>query len=146
MPKLSGSFSGRANWQTTVPQNDIPGHELSIVEISGLQRSTDAQWADARVTYWGLGELISGNGTQRGYFIDEHTDGATDRGTFEAQIATSGGETVLEGTFTFTGGTGKFNGLTGGGTFRSRMTSPVELETTWDGAYELAEARRGAGR
>lgn len=146
MQQIKGSFSGRANWQTTILQNETPRHELMIAQIGGVQKSSDALWNDSRITYWGIGETISGNGTQRGYFINKHTDGATDRGTFEAQVTTTGSHTTLEGTFTFAGGTGRFNGMSGGGKFRSRLTSPTEVECTWEGAYELAQTGRGAGR
>jgi hypothetical protein len=146
MQQIKGSFSGRANWQTTIPQNETPKHDVTIVQINGLQKSSDAHWNDSKITYWGIGETISGNGTQRGYFINKHTDGGTDRGTFEAQVTTTGSNTTLEGTFTFTGGTGKFNGMSGNGKFRSRLTSPTEVQCTWEGAYELAQTGRGAGR
>ena len=146
MQQIKGSFSGRVSWAKSIPQNETPKHEVSIVEIEGPQKSSDALWNGARITYWGVGETISGNGTQRGYFIDRHADGTIDRGIFEAQVTTSGSGMTLQGTFTFTGGTGQFNGLTGGGKFRTRMTSPTELECTWEGAYQLAETGRGAGR
>jgi hypothetical protein len=146
MQQMRGSFSAHVSWQTTIPQNETPKHDVTIVQIAGVQKSSDALWNSARIAYWGLGETISGNGTQRGYFIDRHADGSMDRGTFEAQVTTTGNDMTLQGTFTFSGGTGKFNGLTGGGTFRTRMTSPTELECTWEGAYQLAETGRGAGR
>jgi hypothetical protein len=146
MQNVKGSFSGRANWQTVIPQDDLQNHEIGIVEIAGLQKSSDAHWNDARVTYWGLGETISGNGTQKGHFINRHTDGSTDRGTFECQIVTTGKNTILEGTYTITGGTARFNGVTGNGTFHTRVVSPTQVETNWEGTYELVEAKHGAGR
>ena len=86
MQQIKGSFSGRASWQTSILQNETPRHEMMIVEIDGVQKSNDAHWNNSRITYWGIGEMISGNGTQRGYFINRHTDGSTDRGTFDAEI------------------------------------------------------------
>ncbi len=35
----------------------------------------------------------------------------------------------------------KFKGLTGNGTFKTKMTSPRDAEATWQGAYELATAK-----
>jgi len=145
MSKMSGSFNARANWLTTIPQRDVAGHEVSMAEIAGTQRSDDPHWNNASVTYWGVGDTISGNGTQRGCYVNQHADGDTDRGTFEARVTTTGNKTSLEGTWTMTGGTGKFNGATGGGTFRSQVLSPTQVECKWEGEYQAAEARRGAG-
>jgi hypothetical protein len=146
MTKLSGSFKGKANWLTTIPQSDVSGHEVSIIEIRGKQSSQDAQWNNATVTYWGVGDLIAGNGEQRGCFVNQHADGDTDRGFFEGRVTTTGGKTTLEGTWTITGGTGKFTGATGNGKFRTQVISPTELECSWDGQYQTAELGRGAGR
>ena len=94
MPKISGSFNGRANWLTTIPQRDVAGQEVNLVEIAGKQRSEDPHWNNASVTYWGVGDVIAGNGTQRGCFINQHADGDCDRGAFEAQVTTTGGQPI----------------------------------------------------
>jgi len=101
---------------------------VTIVQINGLRKSSDAHWNDSRIAYWGIGETISGNGTQRGYFINKHTDGGTDRRTFDAHLTTAGSNTTLEGTFAFTGGTGKFNGRTGARRKSGRPAPPLWVE------------------
>ena len=63
-------------------------------------------WNDSKITYWGTADLIGGNGLQRGYFVNEHSDGDRDFGTFEGRIATSGGQVTIEGAWKFTGGPG----------------------------------------
>jgi hypothetical protein len=73
-------------------------------------------------------DLIAGNGPQRAYFVNDHSDGDRDFGTFEVRIVTPRTQVTLEGKLT--GGTGKFNGLTGGGSYKGRMTSPAEVENT----------------
>src|SRR6266849_1432747 len=35
-------------------------------------------------------------------------------------------------------------GITGGGTFKTKLTSATTLEATWEGAYELASVRAKA--
>jgi len=35
MPQFSGSFSGKSNSQAVVALKDVPGHELSLIEVSG---------------------------------------------------------------------------------------------------------------
>jgi hypothetical protein len=59
-------------------------------------------------------------------------------GTFEGRVRTSGNEVTDEGSWKYTGGTGMYKGITGGGTYRSRMTSPTTVESNWQGNYELA--------
>jgi hypothetical protein len=140
MTPFSGSFTGKAKLQANVSLSDANNHELSLMEVVGLQKSGDPKWNDARVTYWGLADLQAGNGSQRGYYVNDHADGDRDWGTFEGKITTSGGQVTLEGAWTGTGGTGKFNGLRSGGRYNGRMTSPAEVEMAWKGQYELAGA------
>jgi hypothetical protein len=144
MPNLSGSFSGRAAAQPALVLHDVSDHDLNLIEVRGVQKSPDEKWNDSKITYWGTADLIAGSGTQSGYFVNDHADGDRDFGTFEGRITTSGAEVTLEGTWKFTGGTGKFRGLRGGGTYRGRMTSPVGVENTWEGSYEIAAKTKAA--
>ena len=66
MPEMSGSFSGTTRVETTLRLSDVPGHELRIAEITGSQRSTDDNWNNAGLIYWGVLDLVEGSGTQRG--------------------------------------------------------------------------------
>ncbi len=141
MPTMSGSFAGKARLQTAVALSDSPNHELNLVEVTGAQKSTDAKWNNATVTYWGIGDLVAGSGPQRGYFVNDHADGDRDWGTFDGKITGSGDQVTLEGKWTFTGGTGKFQGLSGSGSYKGRMPSPSEVAMEWKGEYELAQAK-----
>ena len=98
-------------------------HSREKHQASGLH-------ADERLTYWGTADLIAGNSPQRSYFVNEHSDGDRGFGTFEGRIASTGGQVTIEGAWIFTGGTGKLEGLTGGGSYKGKMTSPVEVENT----------------
>lgn len=144
MIEFSGSFTGRARVLTVVSPTDIPNHELHMIEIVGPQSSTDEKWKDTRVTYWGMSDLVAGSGSQRGYFVNEHPDGNRDQGTFEGRVTTRGNEAILEGTWSFSEGTGNFAGIKGGGTFKTRLTSPTEVQCIWEGRYELAASARAA--
>jgi hypothetical protein len=137
MPNVSGSFVGRANSQAMMALKDVPDHELGLVEISGPQTSSDPLWNGATVSYWGLADLMSGSGTQKGYFINRRANGDTDQGTFDGKITTAGNVVTIEGTYKNTGGTGALAGLSGAGTYKGVMTSPTQVETTWEGAYQL---------
>jgi hypothetical protein len=141
MPDISGSFSGTITKQSGMPLNDQPNHELAIAEVSGTQKSPDPLWNDSKITYWGITDLLDGNGTQTGYFNDVHPDGGRDYGTFEGKVTAIGGSMTVEGTFKFTGGDGAYTGITGGGNFKTVAKSETEVEATWTGAYELAKSQ-----
>jgi len=144
MPNFSGSFSGRATSQATIALEDIPNHDLNLLEVRGVQKSTDDNWNNATITYWGTADLVGGSGPQRGYFVDVHSNGDRDIGTFEGKVKTTGGQVTIEGTWKYVDGIGQFKGITGGGTYKGRMTSPTEVENTWEGTYELAAKVRAA--
>jgi len=55
--------------------------------------------------------------------------------------ATAQGLTTLEGTWRAISGTGKFKGMKAQGTYKGRMTSPSEVEMSWEGHYELAASK-----
>jgi hypothetical protein len=88
MPNIIGSFSGRVVSQATVSLHDASDHDMNLMQVSGLQKSSDPDWNNARITYWGTADLLAGSGPQRGYFVNEHADGDRDLGTFEGKITT----------------------------------------------------------
>lgn len=137
MPQFSGSFSGKAGSQAMVAPQDAPDHELSLIEISGPQTSSDPLWAGGTVSYWAVADLRAGNGTQTGYFMNRHANGDIDRGTFAGRITTAADGVTMEGTWTLSGGTGGFSSITGSGSYKGVITSPTTVEVTWEGAYQL---------
>ena len=141
MPAISGTFSGHVKVQTALVVPDQPNHELNVAEIGGTQKSTDEMWNNSAITYWGITDLVGGKGSQHGYFVNDHGESGRDWGTFEGKAASNGAQITVEGKYQFTGGSGKFKGLTGHGTFQTKMSSPKEVRCTWLGAYELTSAK-----
>jgi hypothetical protein len=144
MTENSGSFTGRTRLLHIVSLADVPGHELQTVEVTGTHNSADEKWNNARVTYWGSSDLVAGNGTQRGYYVNEHSDGGREHGTFEGKVTTDAGGTRIEGTWRATDGTGIYAGIRAEGTFAVRLTSPTEGQCSWQGRYELAASAQAA--
>src|SRR5258708_14394545 len=144
MPSISGSFSGKITQQFGLPLSDQPNHLLGIAEVNGTQNSADPLWNDSKITYWGVNDLLNGEGSQTGYFNNVHPDGGRDFGTFEGKVSSAGGTMTVEGTFKFTGGDGQYRGVTGGGTFKNRAKTGAQIEAPGESAYELAQthARR----
>ena len=141
MAKISGTFTGRASIQTSVVLPDLPDHTLSLAEVSGPQKVSDPLFADARITYWGVADLTAGNGPQSGYWINNRPSGDSDWGTYSGKIITSGGQVTMEGTFKWTGGSGKLKGISGGGKYKGRFSSPIDVVNDWEGEYQIAKAK-----
>ena len=142
MPAISGSFSGKVRLQAAVAVPDQSGHEMSLAEVNGVQKSRDKNWNKAAVSYWGVTDAIGGKGSQTGYFVNVHGDGDRDWGTFEGKVAAGGAGVTVEGAWQFTGGNGRFKGLTGGGLFKTAMGSDGKVDATWQGTYQLAPAKK----
>jgi hypothetical protein len=141
MATLNGSFSGTIKSQSVIVVPGQSGHDLSLTEVTGTQKSADPNWNNASLTYCGITDILDGKGTQRGYFQNGRADGDRDWGTFEARVVTVNGLLLAEGTYQNTGGTGKFKGITGGGIFNTRMTSLRNVEATYEGTYQLTSAK-----
>jgi hypothetical protein len=141
MPSITGTFSGKITKQLAMPLTDQPNHELSIAEVNGTQKSADPLWNNAKITYWGVTDLLGGEGLQRGYYNNVHTDKGRDWGTFEGKVSTAGGAMTVEGTWKFAGGDGEYRGITGGGKFKIAMKSETDIQASWEGNYELAKAQ-----
>ena len=140
MINASGSFSCSLRTQSVISISDQPNHTLGVAEFLGTQSSSDPKWNNIAITYWGATDLQGTQGTQRGYFLNDHGAAGTDYGTFEGAVSMSGGEAIVEGKWQYTGGAGAFAGIAGSGTFRTRLTSPTTVEGSWQGTYELAGA------
>ena len=140
MIAVSGSFSGDIRTQSVISLSDQPDHSLSVAEVSGTQSSSDPKWNNVSITYWGTTDMQGTQGTQRGYFLNNHGSAGQDRGSFEGNVSVVAGEVVVEGTWQYSGGAGEFAGITGSGTFKTKLTSPTTVEGSWQGTYALAGA------
>ena len=143
MTTFSGTFSGRVESQAALSVGDQAGHDMLLAQVRGPQQSADPNWNNATITYSAVLDLVAGNGTQRGYFVNTHVDGDRDWGTFEGPVRPVDGELRCNGTWESRGGTGRYQGLSGSGSFSMRMTSPETVETSWEGAYELGVVAAG---
>src|SRR5260370_16467782 len=128
MPSASGSFIGKTNSQAMVSAKDAPDHELSLIEVTGPQTSSDPLWNGATVSYWAAADLVAGSGPQTGYFINRHANGDIDHGSFAGKITTAGGAVTMAGDWQNTGRTRAFPRIPGGGPY-NRHLLPTPLQT-----------------
>jgi hypothetical protein len=135
MPEFSGSITLQLRGQTVVAVPDAADHLLTVASVAGNLKTTDALWNGALNANWSTSDTIGGKGKQSGYFRNVHQDGDENHGTFEATL--SDGAMTGTGAWRFTGGTGKFSHITGGGVATVKQTSPTESEMEWSGSYNI---------
>jgi hypothetical protein len=137
MQSFSGTYSTKLGSQTMMAVSDQTDHMIGVSVVSAIQKSSDANWNGAHLTVWGTANIVAGNGEQRGYFKNEHSNGDVDNGTFETKLTLSGNEATFAGTWRFSGGTRKFAKITGNGVFNGKQTSPTDSDVTLSGTYDL---------
>jgi uncharacterized cupin superfamily protein len=144
MPNITGNLKGKSAVHTQVSLSDTPEHALLLTVGNATQTSNDEHFNNVKHTSWGTADLTRGHGQQHGYFMNEASNGDRSCGTFECKVSTVNGLLTMEGSWTFTHGTGQYSGITGNGKFHGRMTSPTDSETSYEGSYQLKAGTRAA--
>ncbi len=137
--KISGSAQcGKPDVQQQVDVSDHPGHSISIMqmkctwtkpmEVAGVQ---DKDGTDS-----GMADLHAGAGTSHGYYVDNMANGDKAYVHWQGKESKDGSE----GKWTYTGGTGKFKGLKGGGTYKSKRAQDGSSTVDVDGEYSLPKS------
>jgi len=105
---------------------DVPSHVIGVTELKGLA------FEDGEVgTYsaWITFDYTNGSGTHEGYGITTFEDGSTQitksQGTTKA--SEDGKISVFEGTFTILGGSGRFEGIKGKGSYTGKRIAPLSV-------------------
>ena len=121
---------------------DVPGHVLGIVDASGLSFLDSGEVAiySTKITF----DLRNGTGRHEGYgvttFEDKSTMVTLVKGTTTGH---SDGTSTFEGTYTFVGGTGRFAGIMGAGSYKGKRLAPVtsgslaDTFSDYSGSYTL---------
>ena len=140
-----GTFSGTYSAFGTVKATPI-GKErlLTVFDDNGF---TVGQGLADRMTHhcWGMGDFTNGMGQDRGYCVGVDPAGDQLVGNFEAEKHALDQKT-WRGTFTFTTGTGKYTGITGGhkyqthNEFRTATEGTYVVYVTYEGSYKLPKA------
>jgi len=103
---------------------DVPGHIVGIVDARGLSFLENGEVAtySSKITF----DLINGTGPHQTYglttFEDKSTITTLNKGTTTAR---EDGTSTFEGTLTYLGGTGRFAGIKGSGSYRGKRMAPV---------------------
>jgi hypothetical protein len=127
--------------ELTMYPGDTPGHQITLSNFQSIDNSDDPDFTNVKVDVFGSGDDIAGNGSHNGYRVATHANGDHTFMAYEGTTKTVMKEenvplTTFTGKWWFTGGTGKFEGITGGGTYTGKMTKTGRVYE-WDGEYEI---------
>ena len=115
---------------------DVEGHTIHLWESKGI--GFNEKWGAYLITSTYTMDLIKGEGPVQGYNQYTYPDGSTITNKFECKLMGGGrsvsGASSGEGTGTYIKGTGKFEGIQGGGTFKVYIPGPGQYYS--DGEYE----------
>jgi hypothetical protein len=131
------------NYVTTVHTLKVPdveGHANVLFEAKGI--TFYEKWGPALISQIVSFDLIKGVGTYQGYSHTTFPDGSTTTAKFEGKSTATAaglvtGIAASEGTWTFTKGTGKFEGIQGRGTFKTYTLGPGQYYADNEGEYIL---------
>lgn len=104
---------------------DAPGHVIGVGQGAGLFFTEAGEVGSYAV--WFSFDYVNGSGTHESYGITTFADGSTriSRGTGTTKASQDGKTSELAGTDTYTGGTGRFQGNVGKGSYTGKRVSPL---------------------
>jgi hypothetical protein len=138
-----GKWTGRGVMYATsyqsIPVGDVEGHIIFLLEAKGI--GFGEPWGPCLIKDSETGDRTKGAGSTEGYAIWTYPDGSTittkgkgvSRSTGPGKTGAGGGE----GTWTFVSGTGKFQGIQGGGTSKFWHAGPGQAYADIEGEYTL---------
>lgn len=129
--------------ETKMLPGDKPGHELTMVRRMDTISYSDPTFASGQAIVASVSDYTAGSGAVRGYFAVTHPTGDRTFTSYEGMtkaMPKPGGppEVTFEGKWWFTAGTGKFEGITGGGTYKGGLT-PAGVAYEFEGQYTLRQ-------
>jgi len=107
-----------------IPVGDVPGHIIAIADARGLTFVENGEVLTFSNKIWF--DVTNGSGPHWAYSINTYPDGSTR--VMKAQGTTTAlpsGESTFEGTSTLIKGTGRFEGIQGGGTYTGKRLAPL---------------------
>jgi hypothetical protein len=133
--KITGRIVAHYTKMETMEVGDVPGHVLGIAQQSGLAFFSTGEIAKKAATFHF--DLMKGKGTFVDYSLYTDQDGST---RFIKSVGTAGPvgdgkKFVIEGEFECIGGTGRYEGFKGTGTFKGERIG--EIKTGGDAFYDF---------
>lgn len=108
---------------------DVEGHRIAIFQRRGLCFSEDGEVGSYE--NWVTSDTIEGKGTHVGYARITYEDGSTTVSKFQGtNEPLEGRRSTGKGTFTYIGGTGRFEGIKGSGSYTYKTITPYTKDET----------------
>ena len=108
---------------------DVEGHIIAISQRRGLRFSDEGEVGS--YVNWVRSDTIKGKGTHVGYNRITYEDGSTTVAKFEGTSAPLEGRRYTgKGTFTYIGGSGRFEGIKGSGSYTYKTITPYTKDET----------------
>jgi hypothetical protein len=132
---MTGRIVAHYTKMETMEVGDVPGHVLGVAQQTGLTFYSTGEVAKAAATFHF--DLLKGKGTFSGYILHTLPDGSTLMKTYGGNVGPvdDGKKFVIEGKSECIGGTGKYEGFKGTGTFKGERIG--ELKTGGDAYFDF---------
>jgi hypothetical protein len=140
--KVSGTAKVDAiQSQVKMYPGDNPQHEITLTSRRDVWQSADPDWNNVQMHLVSYSDYTAGTGAHRGNVVRVHPNGDKTFHAYEGMTKTvpkpeGSPEVTFEGRLWFTGGTGKFTGITGGGTYKGQVTKAGPTYE-WEVEYEV---------
>ena len=138
--KISGSGKslGPISESNVFPGDD-PQHVITLMSTKGQDSTDDPTFGDVTVAHTELQDKKGSSAKVLGYRVHTHANGDKSFAYFEGTAiytTEDGSEATFEGRWWITGGTGKYLGIVGEGTYKGWLKLP-SVTYEWEGEYEI---------
>ena len=121
--EVAGWSTGHTQKSEMMEVGDVPGHLMGVSQFHGLSYYTKGPDKGEMINRMGttIFDVVKGKGIGTGYEVKTFTDGSTIVLKFSGdQLPIDGGKkTAMEGTWEVAGGTGRYAGAKGSGTYKT---------------------------
>jgi len=122
-------------WES-IDVGDVTGHILAVGEFKGLAFFEGEVATASEVSIF---DKTNGRGSAEGYVLFTFDDGATQVIAIQGEdVPTQEGGSVFDGSYSYTRGSGRFEGIKGSGTFTGQFYIDVQSGySAFTGSYTL---------
>jgi len=126
--------------ETKIVPGDLPKHTLTFSSRIDMQESPNPDFVGQVIAHH-VSDYTAGTGRHWGYRVITHSSGDKAIMAIEGMTKTVAKpkafpDISFEGKWRYTGGTGRFKGITGRGTYTGKVTK-AGLTYDWEGEYEI---------
>ena len=128
--EVAGRNVGHTQKVEMMEVGDVPGHFMGVSQFHGLSFYTKGPVNGEIITRMGttIFDVVKGKGINTGHEVKTFNDGSTlflKYGGTQTPIA-GGKKTAFEGTWEVSGGTGRYTGAKGTGTFKGERIGDIK--------------------